>query len=87
MSRSRLSDTSPDAQVLYADLLGALTPAERLTRALALSALVRDLAWAGARNRAESLDPAEVGQRFLQQVYGDGVARWVACRAAAEAGR
>ncbi|HUG27692.1 MAG TPA: hypothetical protein VMK53_05280 [Gemmatimonadales bacterium] len=86
MSLSRPSDTRPEVQASHKALLAALTPAERLARALALSALARDFAWAGARSRTGSHAPADVRQRFLLQVYGDDVARWVALRVAAEAG-
>ena len=87
MSPSRLSDTPPETRDRQEALLAALTPAERLARALALSALARDFAWAGARSRFGSHASADVRQQFLRQVYGDGVARWVAHRVAAEARR
>lgn len=87
MSPSRLSDTPPETRARQEALLAALTPAERLARALALSALARDFAWAGARNRLGSHAPADVRRQFLLQVYGDGVARFVARRVAAEEGR
>lgn len=86
MSPNRLSDTAPEARARQEVLLATLTPAERLARALALSALARDFAWAGARSSAEGQAPANVRQRFLLQVYGDGVAGWVAHRAAVETG-
>ncbi|MEX0692746.1 MAG: hypothetical protein WD934_03330 [Gemmatimonadales bacterium] len=56
----------------------ALTPAERLARALALSELGRRLAWAGAVQVAEAQGPAAVRHRFLVQVYGATTADWVA---------
>jgi hypothetical protein len=87
VSPNRRSDTTPETRARQVALLAALTPAERLARALALSALARDFAWAGARSRTGSHPQADVRQQFLLQVYGDGVARWVARRVAAEAGR
>jgi hypothetical protein len=83
----RPSDTPPEVLASQQSLMAALTPAERLARALALSALARDFAWAGARNRIGGDAPAEVRERFLIQVYGVDVARFVAHQVAAEEGR
>lgn len=83
----RPSDTRPEVLASQQSILAALTPAERLARALALSALARDFAWAGAQNRIGSDAPAEVRERFLMQVYGVDVARFVAHQVAAEEGR
>ncbi len=87
MSLSRPSDTGPEVLASQQSVLAALTPAERLARALALSALARDFAWAGARSRIGSDAPAELRERFLTQVYGIDVARFVAHQVAAEEGR
>jgi hypothetical protein len=62
------TDTATRRHVLT--LLDAVPPGERLARALALSAFVRDLAWAGARLEAEHLGTAAVVARFLCQLYG-----------------
>ena len=57
-----------------ARLLAALTPADRLRRALALSAYVRALAWQGARLHSGAGGPDAVRDRFLEQLYGSAVA-------------
>ncbi|CAN5335683.1 hypothetical protein BH09GEM1_BH09GEM1_27100 [soil metagenome] len=77
-----LADTVSSSR--YDEHLTVLTPGERFLKALALSAYVRGLAWQGARLHAESQDAAAVVERFLQQLYGDDVARdvkaWMAAR-------
>jgi hypothetical protein len=60
------------------ELLRGLSPAQRLIRALALSAFVRDLAWAGARRVAGDRGADAVTERFLMQVYGPEVTSQVA---------
>jgi hypothetical protein len=79
-----LSDTSPTVVVQQRERIGQLTPADRLARALGLSALARELAWTGARRVANASGPAAVRHRFLVQSYGAEIASWVARRIAAE---
>ena len=82
-----ISDTSAAAAERQLALIGALTPAERLSGALALSALAREFAWAGARQRDGDRGPDAVRQRFLEQAYGGHLAAWVQVRIAAEGSR
>lgn len=70
-------DSSNDLQDA---LLRRLTPAERLHRAMALSAAVRTLAMAGAAHTVGVSDLRAVRRRFLTQVYGDAFAAWVDAR-------
>ena len=58
----------------YLEGIAAMSGAERLERALALTAFVRDLAWQGATLHAGHLGHAAVVERFLRQLYGDEVA-------------
>ncbi len=73
MVASSMTDTSAETQARYEQLLAALTPGERLGRALALSAFARQLAWAGAERFAGHLGRAAVIERFFLQVYGPSV--------------
>ncbi len=84
MNSRQPTDTSPEVRARHGELIAALSPAERLARALALSTLARDFVWAGARGGSGGQASEAVHQRFLVQMYGDGVARWVARRIAAE---
>lgn len=62
-----MTDTSAETQARDDQLLTALTPAERLERALALSSFARQLAWAGAERFAGHLGRADVIERFFLQ--------------------
>ncbi len=54
----------------YNALLRRLSAPERLDRALALSALLRSLAWEGARRDVQDKSVDAVRDRFLTKVYG-----------------
>lgn len=82
MVQPNISDTSLSVRRLQQQLIAALTPAERLNRALRLSALARAFAWAGAGRVAGDRGPDAVRHRFLEQVYGGETAAWVASRIA-----
>ncbi len=82
-----LGDTSEAAAERQRRLVSTLTPGERLSRALALSALAREFAWAGARHAAGERGVDAVRHRFLEQAYGGTTAAWVASRIAAEGPR
>jgi len=86
MNGSRFIDTSAAVQQRQLLRISALSPAERLSRALALSALAREFAWAGAQRVAGGHGPEAVRHRFLEQVFGADTAGWVASRIAAEPG-
>ena len=86
MNGSSFLDTSAAVQQRQLSRISALHPAERLGRALALSALTREFAWAGALRVAGSRGPDAVRHRFLEQVFGADTAGWVASRVAAEPG-
>jgi len=83
---SSFTDTPAAVQQRQLSRLSALSPAERLGRALALSTLAREFAWAGAVLVAGSRGPDAVRDRFLEQVFGADTAGWVARRMAAEHG-
>jgi hypothetical protein len=69
------TDTSSAAAQEYLAMLREMPRPERLRRALALTALAMDLAWAGAVRHAGHQGHAAVVRRFLRQVHGDEVAR------------
>ncbi len=54
----------------YRALLRQLSGPERLERALALSALVRSLAWEGALRDVQAKGTDAVRERFLIKLYG-----------------
>ncbi|MGH7695555.1 MAG: hypothetical protein ACRENH_11270 [Gemmatimonadaceae bacterium] len=54
----------------YSALLRRLSAPERLERALALSALVRSLAWQGALRDVQGEGTDAVRERFLIKLYG-----------------
>ncbi|MEO5826237.1 MAG: hypothetical protein ABIR59_10145 [Gemmatimonadales bacterium] len=83
MNGSRVPDTSSAVQQQQRSRISILSPAERLGRALALSELARDFAWAGALLVAGSRGPDAVRHRFLAQLFGADTANWVARRMAA----
>ncbi len=84
MNAPRLIDTSAEVEQEQWARIRALSPAERLARALALSALGRELAWAGARRLAGAAGPDAVRRRYLEQAYGVDTAGWVVRLIAAE---
>ena len=71
-------DTDPTSRARLLDLVRALPPSERLTRALALSALARTLAWQGALQAIGDQSATAARHRFLEQLYGPDVAARVA---------
>lgn len=68
-------DTDAVTRARYLDAIAAVPAAERLFRALALSAMVRALAWDGARQHTGRLGGDAVRDRFLLQLYGPAVAQ------------
>jgi|CXWL01.1.fsa_nt_gi hypothetical protein len=78
--RPLFSDTSPDAEEVLLHCLRQMTPGERLTRALELSAEVAEIAAAGqelrlgppksAGERFSRLAEARLGSELFHTVYG-----------------
>ncbi len=71
-------DTDSVARTRYLELIAAVPGPERLTRALALSAFVRDLAWQGATLHVGHLGSEAVVERFARQLYGPEIAERIA---------
>jgi hypothetical protein len=65
-----VSDTTDTVRARQRALVAGRPPAERLLRAFALSAFVREVAWAGAQRAVGERGPDAVRQRFLTQLYG-----------------
>ncbi|MFN2400780.1 MAG: hypothetical protein ABR543_19405 [Gemmatimonadaceae bacterium] len=70
-----MTDTDSAMLSRYLELIRGVPKPERFIRALALSALVRDLAWQGATRHAGHLGADAVVERFLLQLYGSDVVR------------
>lgn len=70
-----MTDTDSAMLLRYLELMRGVPKPERFIRALALSALVRDLAWQGATRHAGHLGDDAVVERFLLQLYGSDIAR------------
>ncbi len=68
-------DTTPGQLRLYHERLRAMTPAQRLRQASALSLTVRALAEAGIRLRNPRADSREVRVRLAVRLYGRPAAR------------
>ncbi len=73
-----MTDTDTDSATLarYLELIRGVPKLERFVRALALSALARELTWQGAVRHAGHRGADAVTTRFLTQLYGDDIARW-----------
>ncbi len=78
MNRRSVTDTDSAARSRYLELIAAVPAPERLTRALALSAFVRDLVWQGATGHVGHLGSAAVVERFALQLYGPEIAERIA---------
>ncbi len=74
MNPSSVTDTDRTTRSRYLDLIADVPPAERLHNALALTALVRDLAWQGATLHSGHLGHEAVVARFALQLYGPEIA-------------
>ena len=76
----RPEDTSPEAWRIYVGILRAMSPADRLYRAMELSDFVRYASEAGVRRAYPAADEQEVflrsaerrlGPDLFRKVYGD----------------
>jgi len=65
-----MTDTSPEADARYHELLRRMSPERRLEAAMRLSQAVRELAIAGIRQRHPHADDAEVRVRLTVRLYG-----------------
>jgi hypothetical protein len=71
------TDTSPRAQARYLERLRAMTPRQRLQRALDLSAQVRARVMADLERSMPGATWEALAEAFLRRVYGDVIAdRW-----------
>jgi hypothetical protein len=64
------TDTSPQADARYHELLRRMPPERRLEAAMRLSQAVRELAIAGIRQRHPDADEEEVRVRLAVRMYG-----------------
>ena len=64
------TDTSPDAAAYQFELLRAMTPTERVNKALALSSEVARQCKAAIRRHHPELDEYEVSLKFIELNYG-----------------
>jgi hypothetical protein len=69
-----VNDTCGSARARYYELLRSQKPHERLAQAMALTAMVRQLACAGIRRRHPDADENEVRVRLTVRLYGRDVA-------------
>jgi hypothetical protein len=70
-----LSDTSPEASVVYFQRLAQMTPAERLRLGVALWEAAHSLQWAGARRKHPDADDAEIAFQVAVTRFGAELAR------------
>ena len=78
MNRPSIIDTDGAARSRYLELIAAVPAPERLTRALALTAFVRNLTWQGATYHVGHLGSEAVVERFAQQLYGREIGEQIA---------
>jgi hypothetical protein len=64
------SDTSPQTRERHLQLMRALTPERRFLAATAMSTGVRQLVFAGLRDRYPHANEDELRRRFAARVYG-----------------
>jgi len=69
-----MRDTDPRAAAAYHELVGSMSPAQRLAQAVRLSLGVRDLAHAGLRRRHPGASEAELHWRLAALCYGRALA-------------
>ena len=70
-----LTDTSPEADERYHELLRQMGPERRLEAAMRLSNAVRELAMAGIRQRHPQADEHEQRVRLTVRLYGRAAAQ------------
>jgi hypothetical protein len=66
-----LSDTSPEIEARMSELYAAMTPRQRVTRALSLSQFTRQLARAELRRQYPAASEEELRIRFAQRTLGE----------------
>ena len=69
-SQPKVCDTNVVTDARYLAMIRRLPKAERLVRALALTALAREFVWQGAVRHAGAQGHSAVVHRFLEQLYG-----------------
>ena len=67
---TKLSDTSPDVEARMFELYAAMTPRQRIARALSLSQFTRQLARARLRKLHPDASEDELRIRFAQRTLG-----------------
>jgi hypothetical protein len=73
----RVTDTSPDAERLQLDLIRAMSPTARATRAMQLTNQMLRLAKDAIRRRHPEFTDEQVGIRFIELHYGETLGREV----------
>ena len=68
------TDTTSEAAAVQRRIIAAKSPEERAAMAMAMSALVRELALAGIRDRAPDLDEEEVVLLLIERMHGKTLA-------------
>jgi hypothetical protein len=66
--KSLSSDTTPDAQRKHYELMGRLSPEQKLSMAFALTNTMRQLVLADLRHRFTEANDEEIRRRFIARV-------------------
>ncbi|HLT36154.1 MAG TPA: hypothetical protein VK034_07710 [Enhygromyxa sp.] len=77
MPHEGLSDTSPEIEARMIELYGAMTPRQRIARALSLSQATRQLTRARLRKLYPDASEDELRIRFAQRTLGNELTRAV----------
>lgn len=75
---ARMIDSDAAMLARYLDMVRSVPKAQRLVRAMALSAVVRDMALQGATRHSGHLGADAVTERFVLQLYGPEIAHRMA---------
>ncbi len=71
---AKFTDTSPRARARYLERLRAMSPLDRLRRAMELSKQMRDLTMSDVRRQNPGATERDVKVAFVRRVYGDRLA-------------
>jgi hypothetical protein len=65
-----ISDTSPEAAAVHAEIFRSMTTAQRLRLALEMSESMRVVALAGLKRRHPELNEKELSRELMRIMYG-----------------
>ena len=70
----QLSDTQPEAAVVYAESFETISGADRVARSVEMAEEAKAIALAGIRSRHPEMSAAQVHVEWIRLLHGDSVA-------------